>query len=27
MKSAKNIPIIDRLVSPLGNCLTPEYIA
>jgi hypothetical protein len=24
MKSAKNMPIIDQLVSPLGECLTPE---
>ena len=24
MKSAKTIPIIDRLVAPLGECLTPE---
>jgi hypothetical protein len=24
MKSTKNTPIIDRLVSPLGECLTPE---
>lgn len=24
MKSAKNAPVLDRLVSPLGECLTPE---
>jgi hypothetical protein len=24
MKSAKNTPIIDQLVSSLGECLTPE---
>src|SRR5438270_11265564 len=24
MKSAKSIPVVDRLVSPLGHCLTPE---
>ena len=24
MKSAKHSPIVDRLVSPLGECLTPE---
>ena len=24
MKSAKNTPVVDRLVSPLGDCLTPE---
>src|SRR5437762_3178152 len=24
MKSAKNSPIVDRLVSPLGACLAPE---
>ena len=24
MKSSKNTPVIDRLVSPLGECLTPE---
>jgi len=24
MKSAKNTPVVDRLVSPLGECLTPE---
>jgi len=24
MKSAKNIAVVERLVSPLGECLTPE---
>jgi hypothetical protein len=24
MKSAKNAPILDRLVAPLSECLTPE---
>ena len=24
MKNAKSLPVLDRLVSPLGNCLTPE---
>jgi hypothetical protein len=24
MKRAKSAPILDRLVSPLGDCLTPE---
>ncbi len=24
MKSAINAPLIERLVSPLGGCLTPE---
>ena len=24
MKSANNIPVVERLVSPLGDCLTPE---
>jgi hypothetical protein len=24
MKSAKNTPVVDRLVSPLSECLTPE---
>ena len=24
MKSSKNVPVVDRLVSPLGECLTPE---
>lgn len=24
MKSATRIPVVDRLVSPLGDCLTPE---
>ncbi|HEV3024583.1 MAG TPA: hypothetical protein VGX76_19040 [Pirellulales bacterium] len=24
MKSGKNIRVIDRLVAPLGECLTPE---
>jgi hypothetical protein len=24
MKSSKNTPVVDRLVSPLGECLTPE---
>ncbi len=24
MKSAKNTPVVDRLVTPLGECLTPE---
>jgi hypothetical protein len=24
MKHAKSPPALDRLVSPLGNCLTPE---
>ena len=24
MKSAKSTPVVDRLVSPLGDCLTPE---
>ena len=24
MKSVLNIPVVDRLVSPLGECLTPE---
>jgi hypothetical protein len=24
MKSAKNAPVLDRLIDPLGQCLTPE---
>ena len=24
MKSAKSSPVLDRLVAPLGECLTPE---
>jgi hypothetical protein len=24
MKSSKNTPVVDRLVPPLGECLTPE---
>jgi hypothetical protein len=24
MEAAKNIPVVDQLVSPLGDCLTPE---
>jgi hypothetical protein len=24
MKSAKTAPVLDRLVAPLGECLTPE---
>lgn len=24
MKPAKNTPVVDRLVTPLGECLTPE---
>jgi hypothetical protein len=24
MKSAKTAPVLDRLVDPLGECLTPE---
>jgi hypothetical protein len=24
MKSSKNTPVVDRLVSPLGECLTAE---
>jgi hypothetical protein len=24
MKASKKTPIVDRLVSPLGSCLTPE---
>ena len=24
MKAAKTAPVIDRLVAPLGDCLTPE---
>jgi hypothetical protein len=24
MKSAKPTPILDRLIAPLGDCLTPE---
>lgn len=24
MKRAKSLPVLDRLISPLGDCLTPE---
>ncbi len=24
MKHAESLPVLDRLVSPLGDCLTPE---
>jgi hypothetical protein len=24
MKSTKSLPVLDRLIDPLGDCLTPE---